>query len=288
MMEYEYRVVAFIDILGFKEMIKVTEFEKSRLKLLYDTLLFLKGKEKASEWNLQYIEIEEDAQKKGIEKFDISGKISCSCFSDSIIISVQLNQDINEVVSTLITNLSFIGAKLIMDGILLRGAITIGNVIHTDNGIVMGQALIDAYQLETNIAKNPRTVLSDKLLSQLNYPIYKRSDRYPYHQYLDRFDDGCVGFHQMKYFEVLQSWDEMDAANLKAALKKVKTTIIEGLDSSFERIDIHNKFQWLKQEYDKLIILEENLKEKIYDINIGIAGKNIHYKYTDDFYFPHS
>lgn len=286
-LKYENRLVAFIDILGFKEIIKESEINFSKLKLIYETLLFLKNKEKPEEWNLQLIEIEEDAQKKGVINFDIAAKTTCTCFSDSIVVSVQVQDDnINEATSTLITNLSLIGAKLITEGMLFRGAITIGKIIHKDNGLVLGQALIDAYQLESNIAKNPRIVLSNKLLRLLNYPITTKKNSYPYHHYISRFDDGCVGFHQMVYFKVLQSSTEKEIPKLKTELKKIKQTIIHGLDSSFEFPDIHNKFKWLKNEYEKLIILEDNVKEKIYEINDGIAGHNIHYLYTDNFYFP--
>lgn len=285
--KYEKRLVAFIDILGFKEIIKTSEFNSSKLKLIYQTLLFLKNKEKPEEWNLQLIEIEEDAQKKGVVNFDIATKTTCTCFSDSIVVSVQVqDNNINEATSTLITNLSLIGAKLMTEGILFRGAITIGNIIHKDNGIVMGQGLIDAYQLESSVAKNPRIVLSKKLLELLNFPITTKKNRYPYHQYISRFDDGCVGFHQMVYFEVLQSWTEMEMPKLKAELKKIKQTIIDGLDSSFEFPDIHNKFIWLKNQYEALVILEDNVKEKIYELNEGLAGQNIHYSYADNFYFP--
>lgn len=286
-LKYEKRIVAFIDILGFKEIIKASEFNSSKLKLIYETLLFLKTREKPEEWNLQLIEIEEDAQKKGVENFDIASKTSCTCFSDSIVVSVHVgDNNINEVASTLIANLSLIGAKLMTERILFRGAITIGNIIHKDNGLVMGQALIDAYQIETNISKNPRIILSNKLLGLLNFPITAKRNRYPYHQYINRFDDGCVGFHQMIYFEVLQSWTEMETTKLKVELKKIKQTIIEGLDSSFEFADIHNKFKWLKTEYNRLLILDDGIKEKIYELNDGITGQNIHYSYMDNFYYP--
>lgn len=286
-LKYEKRLVAFIDILGFKEIIRTSEFNSSKLKLIYETLLFLKTKEKPEEWGLQLVEIEEDAQKRGVANFDISTKTACTCFSDSIVVSIEIQDyNINEAATTLITNLSLIGAKLMTEGMLFRGALTIGNIIHKDNGLVMGPALIDAYQLECQVAKNPRIILSNKLLGLLNYPITTKRNRYPYHQYINRFEDGCVGFHQMVYFEVLQSWTEMEISKLKTELKKIKQTIIDGLDSSFEFPDIHSKFKWLKNEYEKLVITEDNVKEKIYEINEGIAGQNIHYSYTDNFYFP--
>lgn len=292
-LKYEERLVAFIDILGFKEIVKQSEKEPSKISLIYSVLNYLKNWEIPENWDLKLVEIEEDAQKKGVERFDIRGKTNSTSFSDSIVVSVKVDNDINEVASTLIVNLANIGAILFEQGILFRGGLTIGNIIHNEHGTVFGQGLIDAYKLESNNAKYPRIILSDKLIRFLNYPINSKKDRYPYHQYIDRFEDGCVGFHQMQYYQVMESWEEMTIEKLTESLEKVRKVIINGLDESFEKPDVYDKYNWLKDQYHKLIILsdfdfetksEENIKIKIRDLNEGISGQNIHFSYTDDFY----
>ena len=206
---------------------------------------------------------------------------------------MKVDNNVNEMASTLIVNLANIGAILFEQGILFRGGLTIGNIIHNENGTVFGQGLIDAYKLESNNAKYPRIILSDKLISKLNYPINTKRDRYPYHQYIERFKDGCVGFHQMQYYQVMESWEEMTVEKLKTSLDKIRKVIIKGLDESFEKPDVFEKYKWLKDQYHKLIILDdfdyetesdENIKMKIRELNEGIAGQNVHYSYTDEFY----
>lgn len=291
--KYERRIVAFIDILGFKEIVKQSEHDITKIELLYSVLNFLKGWETSNNWDLKFVEIEEDAQKKGVTKFDIRGKTNTTSFSDSIVVSVKVDDNINEMTSTLVANLAYIGAILIEKGILFRGGLTIGNIIHNDNGTVFGQALIDAYQLETKSAKYPRIVLSDKLIRELNYPIETKRNRYPYHQYIHRFADGCVGFHQMIYYQVIESWIEMTFEKMILSLANVRKTIIDGLDNSFENPDVFEIYRWLKEQYNNLIIIEdfnfndktdENIKMKIRELNEGISGQNIHYLYTDNFY----
>ena len=282
--EYEERFVAFIDILGFSDIVRKSERSRGSINLIYESLKFLKGREISTNWNLQLIEIEEDAQKRNMEEFNIVNRTNCTSFSDSIAVTVSYDDsNINESFSTLISNLSYVGATLMMKGILFRGGITVGNVVHTNDGIIFGQGLIDAYQLESNSAIFPRILLSDKLIKKLNYPLESKKNRYPYHQYIKRFSDGSVGFHQMIYFEVLQSWDEMSEKNLTQSLTKIKNTIIKGLDSSFENPRVHEKYLWLKTEYESLYI-ENKFKPKIYELNEHIAGQNIHYSYTDDYY----
>lgn len=291
--EYENRVIAFIDILGFKEIIKDSEQDTSKIELVYSILEYLKALETSDKWTLQLLEIEEDAQKRGVGNFDVRNRINTTAFSDSIVISVKIDENVNEMVSTLIVNLAYVGAMLLEKGILIRGGITIGNIIHKENGIVFGQGLIDAYILESKNAKYPRLIVSNKLIKRLKYPIKTKKDRYPYHQYIERFEDGCVGFHQIIYYQVLQSWTEMTRERLIDSLDKVRKVIIRGLDSSFEHPDVFEKFNWLKEQYNNLIILEahsssptteQNVKIKIRSLNENIAGQNIHYEYTDSFY----
>ena len=291
--KYEKRLVAFIDILGFKEIVKQSEKDTSKIELINSVLDYFKTWETKGKWDLRLVKIEEDAQKRGIENFDIRGKTNITAFSDSIVVSVKVDNNINEMASTLIINLAYIGAILLEKGILLRGGLTVGNLIHIENGTVFGQGLIDSYKLESNSAKYPRIILSDNLLKELNYPIETKRDRYPYHQYIDRFDDGCVGFHQMIYYQVLESGEEMTKEKLIESLNIVRKVIVNGLDTTFENPDVYEKYKWLKEQYNKLIILDdfdienktyENIKLKIRELNEGIAGQNIHYSYTDNFY----
>jgi hypothetical protein len=285
-LKYEKRIIAFIDILGFRELIKDSEKNPATLEKIYEVINYFKNWEKPESWNLKTIEIEEDAQKNGLANFDLSNKSICTCFSDSIIVSIKISDgDINALLSTLIANISYIGSYIIQKGILFRGAITIGNIIHQDNGIILGQGFIDAYNLESKLAIFPRIVVSDKLIKELNYPLEAKRNRYPYHQYLTRDKDGCIGFNQLKYFEVVQSWTEMKEDILKDALDKTRKVIIDGLDYSFELPSVHSKYQWLKNEYNSLIILTDNIKQPIKELNENIVGQNIHFSYTDNYYY---
>ena len=85
----------------------------------------------------------------------------------------------------------------------------------------------------------------------------------------------------------------MTVEKLTRSLDKIRKVIIKGLDGSFEKPNVYDKYIWLKEQYHKLIIIndfdfetksEENIKIKIRDINEAIAGQNIHYSYIDEFY----
>ncbi|MGY5353538.1 hypothetical protein [Wenyingzhuangia sp. IMCC45467] len=270
------------------KVIKNNTPEKKRT--LYSILNYLKEWEKLESWGLKLIEIEEDAQKKGIENFDIIGKINSTSFSDSIVVSVRVDNNVNEMLSTLIVNLAYIGSNLLENGILFRGGITIGDLVHNESGTVFGQGLIDAYLLESNSAIYPRIILSDKLIKKLNYPLEAKKDRYPYHQYLQRFNDGCVGVHQLIYYQVIQSWTEISSEELTKKLDTVRKIIIQGLDSSFQQAKVFEKFKWLSYQYEELIILDDidfktkqktKLKFELQDIKGADSEHNIHFSYID-------
>jgi hypothetical protein len=78
-----------------------------------------------------------------------------------------------------------------------------------------------------------------------------------------------------------------------SSIAKIRKTIIDGLDNSFEHSDVFEKYQWMKLQYNNLSILsdldsenqsDENIKMKIRELNEDLFGKNIHYSYTDNFY----
>lgn len=290
---YELRLIAFIDILGFKEIIKQSEIDPEKIEFISSILNYLKDWESQDKWDLKLVEIEEDAQYKGVKNFDIRGKTNVTAFSDSIVVSVKIDDNINEMASTLIVHLSHIGSLLLEKGVLIRGGLTVGNLIHDDNGTVFGQGMIDAYLLETKSAKYPRIILSNKIIEALNYPIDNKINRYPYHQYLERFEDGCIGFHQLIHYCVTDGWIEMTPEILARRLEIVRKVIVQGLDSSFENPDVFEKYKWMMEKYNNLIILsdwdyetksEENVKQKIRKLNDGIFGHNVHYSFTDSIY----
>jgi len=74
---------------------------------------------------------------------------------------------------------------------------------------------------------------------------------------------------------------------LKEELIRAKKVIINGLDLCLENPSIFEKYSWLKKQYNELIILGDNIKDPIRELNEGISGGNIHYSYTDDFYTNH-
>jgi len=280
---YKKYIVALIDIVGFKNMIDKTYTDENMFSRIHEALSRFTALKSREAWENAKIlmDIEEDAQKKTLDDFYIENMVHCACFSDCVIIAVEANDKIDERVSAIIALLAQISADLLRQGIFIRGAMTYGDLFIEQNAdIYFGKALNHAHELETKIAKYPRIVLSNDLIAKLNYPLLAKYNRFPYYQYIERFTDGTVGFSPLIYFQVMQSApDIFSEQELKSALNEVKNNIIFELNKNFENPYIFEKYAWLKDQYNDLIILDFELS-KILEPDT-IHGYKIHY-YTKE------
>lgn len=165
----EKRICAFIDILGFKNEVLHSDNER-RTKII----------------NLiQDIKFEDSEQSMNSESFGF-GMVSrpsaeVTSFSDNIVISsnliphkrtVQIGNKVQEWEESSIKFIEHIFIKIISVfwralhlGLLFRGGVTVGNLYHK-NGVVVGEALINSYELETNTSY-PRIEVSNEVVDIL-------------------------------------------------------------------------------------------------------------------------
>lgn len=295
--QYEKFLVAFIDILGFSSRVKesvknvehfwmintaLEEFNKLRLKQTWKE-------------NNILIEVEVDAQRRSLNDYYIDNMAKCFCFSDSIIVTVKADAYVEERTSALLAMLAKIGTELLAQGILLRGAVTIGKMYVDKNAQSMkafGPAVIEAYHLEEEQANYPRIILSRRLIKELRYPLSTDKQRQPYHQYLRRFDDGLVGFNQLTFLEIMQNTDKvLPKKKLREKLEKARQVIITGLDENMCNIKAFAKYAWLKEEFNKVasemekssgVQIEINIK----DVEEATIEHNIHYAAANECCWP--
>lgn len=140
---YSERIVAFIDILGFRELVrKIGEDDKVR-KRLHSSLERIRSFKESSLRN-------ETAQKN----------LEVSVFSDSIAISGTPDE-----LGTVVWTALGLQANLLAMGVLVRGGIAKGRTFHADD-MLYGEGLVKAYDLENKTAVYPRIVLDPPLLEE--------------------------------------------------------------------------------------------------------------------------
>jgi len=146
-MEYKNSFVVFLDVLGFKNMVN-SEDEKIEkyLQIVNKQIKYLEGIE---------------------EKKDIKSIV----ISDSIILSVETtdNQYINiNTLRNLCLFVALIQEALALENIWLRGAISYGKTYFDEESKqIVGKGYINAYELESSLAKYPRVILDNKIINIL-------------------------------------------------------------------------------------------------------------------------
>jgi hypothetical protein len=132
---YSNRVVAFIDILGFKELIR-----DDREADIFAALKLAKESENG--------------------QFHNAPGMRLTAFSDSIVVSDEVGDGFGYV--RLLHFTSYLVWQLLEMGVLTRGGIGHGR-LHHENGIVFGHALIEAYELESKQAIYPRILVPESV-----------------------------------------------------------------------------------------------------------------------------
>lgn len=138
-LRYKVRIVAFLDILGWKSAVLSKDEEGSSVvKALGKALSQMRGA--ATYFN--------SLSKILPQHQEAFGTPLVTQFSDSLVISVD---DSSLGKKTLQDALFILTSSLIEHGMLLRGGVVRGEILH-DEAMVFGPALITAYQLESEIA----------------------------------------------------------------------------------------------------------------------------------------
>jgi hypothetical protein len=276
MANYGKRIVAFIDILGFKNLVKASETDGVAFNTIHNLLRYLFSWQtgQPNVWDHRFIQHDPDVQKNRAA-YKVQD-IYCICFSDSLAVSMPYNPSlVCQQFSTFISNLAHIGSKFIQVGVPIRGGIAKGNLVHDSKGIIYGPAFNEAVEIEKN-AEYPRIILSAGLIKLL-VSSNSAGQLYPYRRFLTRFADGCVGFHQMKFFEYQQVQQAQQAAPCTNEIPRAKDSLLENLDEHLCDPKVFNKYKWLTDEFNKLNITA-NLKIKTDLTDGGQRPHNLFYK----------
>ena len=143
------RVIAFVDILGFSSLVGAIESDDSLHAEVYRALN-----------RIGYVRRGWQAASR------TRNKLAVSVFSDSIAIS----GEINDAISVILT-CGWLQSDLLYLGILIRGGITIGPLVHDDE-VVYGSGMVEAYNLEAKVAYYPRIIVSSTVQVHLP-PLFK-------------------------------------------------------------------------------------------------------------------
>ncbi len=146
---YSDRYVAFVDILGFSDIVRNSETSPRQASALSKIL-------------------ERTASNRG-ETFraQAADDFKAQAFSDCLVISENATRG---ALVHLLQVVTFHALDLMSNGILTRGGIAKGKLYHSDK-IVLGPALLEAYRLESRVARYPRILIDQHISTSRTSPV---------------------------------------------------------------------------------------------------------------------
>lgn len=233
--KYEDRLVAFIDVLGFSNMVNQSVEDAEKVRRLTAALNSLY--ERIWEWEA--------------DGYDSS--FAFTQFSDSIVISALAGTtDSFEMLQQLL-----LGVTELADNyeILVRGGIARGLLIH-DKEMVVGPAMIGAYQLESKAAIYPRIIiakeLKERIEADLEESILSQTSLAEVPGFSKLFKTDDDGWCYLDYVNPDEIYYELNKEDRLEALERL---VQKGLQSPNERVK--EKYLWLQKKIE-----EAKVKEK--------------------------
>jgi class 3 adenylate cyclase len=161
------RYVLYFDLLGSSE--AATTWPRERLYEFVDLLRSIAHAQSSEA-------IDGEAQEDGSYRISITPEITT--FSDHIVASwgAAQGEHISEMLVSLWTEIVCKDAIRILQsvvevglriGLLVRGGFSFGQLYH-EGGVVFGEAMVDAYKIESEVAKTARVVVSERVIRRLN------------------------------------------------------------------------------------------------------------------------
>ncbi len=228
-MDYSECIVTYIDILGFKNLIKT----KKPIEIYNILREFHKSIDNKSWYN-----------SLGFNEHAIDeGKLKYFVFSDLMLRARKLDEtnilDKEYIISLIIYELLSITQDqynlITNNNVLVRGTLHIDKLFFEDkNDIVFGPALIEAYQIEEEIALYPRLVISEKCIEFIKSNSFTRN--------LIRKDFDGIYFADYLYFHSLKvSGDLLESKLLEQRFDKHKNSIIYLNEQNSNEVNINIK-----------------------------------------------
>ena len=252
---YQKKFIAFIDILGFAELVRKSgseygiknELHKS-LMILFgssSTALRLGGEEGLVVPNILYLWKKEKSQR------------SVENFSDTLILTCLAEPEEFELLVGVIAKIQ---VMLAIKKIFLRGAVTVGEV-YIGDGLLYGPGIVEAYKLESTSAIFPRIIIDTRMVEdilceeKLTDIVQKQSllQDYDGKVFINFLHDDylSLGWIEERLQEPCQKIMDLDLGGSERKLEKIEENIKEAFCESKanKKLSVTEKYRWLLSTY---------------------------------------
>lgn len=241
---YNIGFVTFFDILGFKKLIETKSYDemKAIIDNFYKTNLNSISKVGEYDFSIETISFSDSVVRVSILSENYSQKDYCNAL-------------LNEL-----TNLSCIQMELIKSGVLIRGGISFGEIYYNSNdGVVFGVGLNDAYKLESELANYPRIIIDPNILDELEDYLDgdDKETIFNIMKCLSLDKDGVFFIDYLKqsmslqYFIQEHYFGKVNENIFYEDMKAHKKLIIENIDMKMD-LKLQQKYNWLTSYHNEI------------------------------------
>lgn len=232
MESYNLCIVAFLDILGFKNMINTKAFDEIKdifLSIIPENELMMalgraagNGDDDLTRYN------------------EILSKTKVHVMSDSIVIAAPCGAP--EALAVVIDICDSIQEQLyaLEPPVFLRGAIAEGD-FYLDENLIFGKALVDAYIAQENYAVYPRIIVSDDLIVEKRISVDEQ-------KFLPKDDDGYCYINTLERYFACETVSQLINSKKYHRIKTYVDTELSGYAHS----RIREKYIWLRKELARM------------------------------------
>jgi hypothetical protein len=238
--EYEERYCAFIDILGFRQLIKRLDAGSARTSHIRSTLNTL-----------------HNPNFRNIPDADFR----VQSISDAVALSTRVSP---LGLYYLLLVIEGLGLQLIGQGFLIRGGVVKGRLFHDEN-VVFGRALVDAYELESRVVRFPRVMFRSDVASDFDlycdkHPAYVGSSNLirqaidgPYYQHILRHLELIATgkkYSIAKPFPLASLWgDHVSSSYYDNCAEEIQKQFVASVDDP----NIFEKWLWFADYWNSLL-----------------------------------
>lgn len=251
--KYEFRVIAFLDILGFKALIENTKNDENLLRKIINAIELLRSEfEHITNPKSELAKMAKELLSDPI----VAPDYDTQAFQISDCLIVSKDATIPGAIEEMIADMSFAIHLLIYNGLLCRGSIALGDVLHTKNYII-GPAYIDAYLGEQKESM-PCVSLSKDVYE---FGLKNRHIDLCTKQYFDHYvKPHKNGYYFIDYFNDFEFVDVFEST--KKHYEKLRI-IIESQYKKANDAKTKNKYSWMIDNYNNSEPVKNRLAKPI-------------------------
>lgn len=232
---YKQRYVAFLDLMGFKNLVNQSAEDQAVLNNINRALSYI-GRMQHDNYN-------------GMMPMADLGK-QVTAFSDSIVISYDALMPGGGF--HVLMDLVYICNDLLGIGIPVRGGVTVGQLIH-DEQKCFGPAMVEAYLMESEKAHVPRIIINENVIKyDLSRPGEANTVKYEaeYLKSIIKKDPG----DGLLFLDYMKQWNDFDEPEIyDNYITRTREFIIRCLNMYAHNDRLYPKYEWLKWYYNETV-----------------------------------